>query len=975
MNSRHTAQSVTGADVAPRDVPTRLVMVGGGPRAIGVLERLGANASGPGTAGRLAAAPLHVDIVDPHMPGAGRIWRAEESPLLLMNSRAADVSIFTDETVEAEGPVVAGPSLAEWADGIRSGTIAAPTAGTVRLAEIHALQATDFASRRVQALYLEWFFGQVLAALPSTVTVSVHRTTATAVRAADEDCARRIDGAVPGTADEATARPAGPAADAAVGPGTWRVELEDRAPLTADLLLLAAGHTDARPTAARHELAAFARRHGGTYLAPSQASDAQLELLGSGQDVIVRGMGLAFVDLVALLTEGRGGRFVPADREPVAVPVGGGDAPAAVSADVEAGRLEYLPSGEEPLLWVGSRRGVPYHSKVRDEGASTGLGELVHVTPANLRAREDEHGLLDFRADVVPLIAAEIAEQVPGAPEALPGEEPLTWLDEPLAGLGATTLPQYAEQATRNAVVGHIEADLRERTGGDVTAARTLFQLLLRLHGVLVDQLPTSRLRGGAASGYPRWWHSLFSFVDSGPPPHRLHQLLALERAGVVRFLGPGLAVTADEQAGRFRARGATGIEIVADALVDAFLPEPSLVESTNPLLRDLVAGGGEAAGRGPVGSEPVGRESVSSPGTLDVDARHRVIGPDGTPHERLWAVGPWTSELPIGAFARPRTNAPCHRRNDALARELLETALGRRVPQPVTGEPGRAASVGARLGPATATGFAVAELEPTAADGSAPAAADGPAPAADAAVGSAAVAVAPVRLPADLAVRTPHTPRLGVLGPGKIGSALTRAALRRGLEVSVAGRAAAPAPALAAKLPGARRVGLHDLAATSDVVAVTVPLHVALTLEANALHGAVVVDATNPWGEVDANAVAAARAELGDHAGELSTSELLAARLPGAHVVKTLNHIGYHDVEEHGRDTADPARRAIALAADDERAAELVGALLHRIGYEPVHLGALATGRDLEPGEALFSGWSTSEELGLRRAAQVRAA
>ena len=883
MNSRHSAQSATGADVASRDVPSRLVMVGGGPRAIGVLERLGANASLPGTADRLAAAPLQVDVIDPHMPGAGRIWRAEESPLLLMNSRAADVSIFTDETVEADGPVVAGPSLAEWADGIRRGTIAAPTAGTARLAEIHALQPTDFASRRVQALYLEWFFGQVLAALPGTVSVTVHRTTATAVRA--------------------------------LGGDAWQIELEDRAPLTADLLLLAAGHTDARPSAARHELASFARRHGGTYLAPSQASDAQLDLLGGGQDVIVRGMGLAFVDLMALLTEGRGGRFVPSD--------GTGETAA-------PGRLDYLPSGREPRLWVGSRRGVPYHSKVRDEGAPTGLTELVHVTAENLRAREDEHGLLDFRADVVPLIAAEIAHQVPGAPAPQPGEEPLAWLDEPLAGLGATVLPQYAEQATRDAVVGHIEADLRERTEGDVTAARTLFQLLLRLHGVLVDQLPATRLRGGAASGYPRWWHSLFSFVDSGPPPHRLHQLLALERAGVVSFLGPGVSITADEEAGRFRARGATGIEITADALVDAFLPEPSLAESTNPLLRDLVAGDAEAAG----GREAVGRESASSPGTLDVDARHRVLGPDGTPRERLWAVGPWTSELPIGAFARPRTNAPCHRRNDALARDLLEAALSRRAARP---EAGDAAAAPVDTLPAVP------------------------------------VDALPVRRPTDLAVRVPHSPRLGLLGPGKIGSALTRAALRRGLEVSITGRAAPTE--LAAKLPGARPVGLPELVASSDVVAVTVPLHVALSLDPGTLHGTVVMDATNPWGEADAAAVDAVRAELGDHAGELSTSELLAARLPGAHVVKTLNHIGYHDVEELGRDQGDPSRRAIALAADDDRAAELVGALLHRIGYEPVHLGALAEGRDLEPGEALFSGWSTSEELGLRRAAQVRAA
>ena len=922
MNSRHSAPTPTSADDARGGAPMRLVMVGGGPRAIGVLERLGANAGVPGTAERLAQAPLHVDIVDPHMPGAGRIWRAEESPLLLMNSRAADVSIFTDETVEAEGPVVAGPSLAEWADGIRRGTIAAPTAGTTRLAEIHALGPTDFASRRVQALYLEWFFGQVLAALPSTVSVTVHRTTATAVRAGD-------------------------------GPATWSVELEDRAALRADLLLLAAGHTDARPNAARHELAAFARRHGGTYLGPSQASDAQVELLGAGQDVIVRGMGLAFVDLMALLTEGGGGRFVPAAEAQSA----GEDAAAELR-----GRLDYLPSGEEPRLWVGSRRGVPYHSKVRDEAAPTGLGELVHVTAENLRAREDEHGLLDFRADVLPLIAAEIAHQVPGAPLPQEGEEPLAWLDEPLSDLGATTLPQFAEQATRDAVVGHIEADLRDRIGGEVTAARTLFQLLLRLHGVLVDQLPATRLRGGARGDYPRWWHSLFSFVDSGPPPHRLQQLLALERAGVLRFLGPGLRVTSDEASGRFRARGATGIEIAADALVDAFLPEPSLAESTNPLLRDLVAGGAEAAG-----GEAVGRESASSPGTLDVDARHRVLGPDGTPRERLWAIGPWTSELPIGAFARPHTNAPCHRRNDALARELLETALRRHAPRPEAEQHADEKADGG-----TPVLVPVAAAAP-AADG--PAGVTPAAASAQVALASdaSATAVAPVRLPADLAVRAPHTPRLGVLGPGKIGSALTRTALRRGVEVSVAGRSAPPA--LAAKLPGARHVGLQDLAATSDVIALTLPLHVALTLEEGALQGAVVVDATNPWGEADAAAVDAARAELGDHAGELSTSELLAARLPGAHVVKTLNHIGYHDVEEHGRDHGDPSRRAIALAADDDRAAELVTALLHRLGYEPVHLGALAAGRDLEPGEALFSGWSTSAELDLRRTEHIRAA
>src|SRR5699024_7632180 len=319
-------------------------------------------------------------------------------------------------------------------------------------------------------------------------------------------------------------------------------------------------------------------------------------------------------------TEGRGGRFEP-DPGP-GMP----------------GRLRYLPAGLEPVLRLGSRRGVPYHSKVDDEGRPAGPRDLAHVTDEQLRAREDADGRLDFRQDVVPLIAAEISRAVPSAPRAAPGEELLAWLDDPLGWLdgqagprgtrdavvrhiendlrarttGGTTearapgeerLPwrhapvgwldgQAGPRGTRDAVVRHIENDLRSRTTGDTTEARALFQVLLRISGALVDLLPASRLRGGAHSAYPRWWHSLFSFVDSGPPPHRLHQLLALERAGVVGFLGPRTRVSAEAGAdgnARFVARGGGGVRVTAGALLDAFLPHRTLADSANPLLRSLV--------------------------------------------------------------------------------------------------------------------------------------------------------------------------------------------------------------------------------------------------------------------------------------------------------------------------------------------------------------------------------------------------
>src|SRR5699024_3621884 len=136
------------------------------------------------------------------------------------------------------------------------------------------------------------------------------------------------------------------------------------------------GHTVARLAALRHEQAAIARRHGMTNVGPAQAADADIAALAPGQEVIVRGMGLGLIDLMALLTEGRGGRFEPD-------PVPG-----------MPGRLRYLPSGLEPVLRLGSRRGVPYHPKVDDEGRPAGPRDLAHVTDEQLRAREDADGRL-----------------------------------------------------------------------------------------------------------------------------------------------------------------------------------------------------------------------------------------------------------------------------------------------------------------------------------------------------------------------------------------------------------------------------------------------------------------------------------------------------------------------------------------------------------------------------------------------------
>ncbi|MEU3976084.1 FAD/NAD(P)-binding protein [Streptomyces bacillaris] len=593
-----------------------LVVIGGGPRGTGVIERIAANARE-----LYGDSPLDIHLVDPHPAGGGRIWRPDQSPLLWMNSMAEDVTMFTDDTVELAGPVVDGPALHAWAEDVRAGRVT-PDAEPAVLAEIHGLTGQTFPSRRLQSAYLRWTYRRALAALPPSVTVHEHRTTALAV----------------------------------TGPrgGRQRVRLKGRTePLLADLVVLTVGHLDAEPDPEQAELSDFAARHGLIHLPPDFTADTDLSALPAGEPVIVRGFGLAFVDLMVLLTEGRGGRH-------------------------ENG--VYVPSGQEPVLYVGSRRGVPYHSKI----GYTWTGERPppprYLTPEWADGLLGRPGPLDFRRDVWPLVAKELghahyhrlftahpgrtalefevfeakyAAADPGSPElyglvaaAVPDPADrldLEALDRPLDGITYES-PEALQEGLR----AYITADLTRRHNPDHSTDLAVFVGLLSAYAQLV------RL-GDIGS----WWHGFFSYLASGPPGPRLEQLLALSRAGVVRFLGASVTVTADEERGLFRASSPTvpGAHTEARALVEARLPDPSLRHTASPLLRALYEGGA----------------AVTDTGLLAVDpADSRVLNRDGTPHPRRFALGPFTTARNSGAFTRPRTGGPAFRQNDDAARAAL---------------------------------------------------------------------------------------------------------------------------------------------------------------------------------------------------------------------------------------------------------------------------------------------------------------
>ncbi|MDQ0632101.1 putative NAD(P)/FAD-binding protein YdhS [Arthrobacter pascens] len=641
----------------PANIPA-VVFIGGGPRAAGVLERIAANRPD------VFAGPLEIHVVEPYVPGSGRIWRYDQHPGLLLNSTAADITMFTDASVACDGPAVPGPGLAEWAAGVVDGSITGvPDFPRQLWDQLGSLTGTTFPTRQLQSQYLEWFFRRTAKSLGRSVTV--HRTTAVDI----------------------TTLPHGP----------HEVRLANGHILRADIVVTALGHTDSRPDAASAGWSRFAARHGGFHAAPSYTTDVDYSAIAPGQDVIVAGMGLAFVDLLVLLMEGRGGRF----------------------EETSDGGLRYLPSGREPRLWAGSRRGVPYHSKISSALRGQAPAPLKFFTASAVEALLQRHDELDFRSRLWPLIAKEAGygyyrELLTGSPErsGMGWEEfasrysGLDWYSTARADLVAAAVPDASLhldlerldrpldgrrfaglEEVQSAVTGYIEEDLALRDSRDHPETLALFLALLHVYMELGRVVPAERLNAGSQQTVHGWWHGFFSFVDSGPPPHRLRQMLALHRAGLLQFLGPGLEVTADEATGMFRAGSPqSGATITASAFIEARLPSTSVTRSLNPVLASLHRNG--------LGTEQqlLTADGIHSTGKLLVSSRHQLVDAGGTPQATLFGIGPGTSGWGAGAFARPGTNAAPFRENDALARAILTVARGLATKPPATMSPEPAA-------------------------------------------------------------------------------------------------------------------------------------------------------------------------------------------------------------------------------------------------------------------------------------------
>jgi 8-hydroxy-5-deazaflavin:NADPH oxidoreductase len=189
---------------------------------------------------------------------------------------------------------------------------------------------------------------------------------------------------------------------------------------------------------------------------------------------------------------------------------------------------------------------------------------------------------------------------------------------------------------------------------------------------------------------------------------------------------------------------------------------------------------------------------------------------------------------------------------------------------------------------------------------------------------------------------------RLAVLGAGHVGPVIARLAIRAGYPVAIATSGDPEDIALITELviPGAQPRWASDAVADADIVVLAIPLHRFLDIDPGLLDGKLVVDAMNYWPATDG---------VLKPFKDSGSSEIVARRLTGSAVVKALNHIGYHELEDRARPPGDPDRRAAGVAGDDPAAAATIAGVVDRLGYDPVRLESLRAGRVLQPGGPVF--------------------
>ncbi len=200
---------------------------------------------------------------------------------------------------------------------------------------------------------------------------------------------------------------------------------------------------------------------------------------------------------------------------------------------------------------------------------------------------------------------------------------------------------------------------------------------------------------------------------------------------------------------------------------------------------------------------------------------------------------------------------------------------------------------------------------------------------------------------------------RLSIIGAGKFGTVIAKAAVEAGYDVAIASSRHPDEIALIIDVlvPGARPMSVADAVAHSDVIVLAVPSYRFRELAPDTFAGKVLIDTINYWEQTDGIIE-----DFVDNPAH--TSEVVQRHFPSARVVKSLNQLGYHQFRDEKLPAGTPGRIAMAAAGNDRAAVARVLTLIDDLGFDPVDAGMLADGARLGPGGPAFGVVAQKREL-----------
>lgn len=193
---------------------------------------------------------------------------------------------------------------------------------------------------------------------------------------------------------------------------------------------------------------------------------------------------------------------------------------------------------------------------------------------------------------------------------------------------------------------------------------------------------------------------------------------------------------------------------------------------------------------------------------------------------------------------------------------------------------------------------------------------------------------------------------KIGIIGAGNIGGALTRRLSELGHEVSVANSRGPDTLRELAGAAGASAVKAEEAARDKDVVVVTIPEKNVPRLPPDLFAGVrdevVVVDTGNYYPQHRDGRIEAIE-------GGMAESRWVEQQL-GRPVVKAFNNIYAQHLLEKGSPRGTPGRIALPVAGNDQVAKSVVLGLVDQMGFDPVDAGGLDESWRQQPGTPVYA-------------------